>query len=75
MKEANNTRTDAANRTNHQTNIMMTQQTQKIEEVGVFQRLDSKPRIWRGQMVIEVGDGSALAQMEPVLDVDVECEP
>jgi DNA replication protein DnaC len=27
MKEANNTRTDATNRTNHQTNIMMTQQT------------------------------------------------
>ena len=29
----------------------------------------------RGQMVLEIGHGSGLSQVEPALDVDVEREP
>ena len=47
-------------------------EAEKVEQVRVFERLLRQRRIGRRQARFEVGDGRALAQVQPVADVQVQ---
>lgn len=48
---------------------------EKVEEVGVLQGFDGELGVRRGEVAVEVGDGDALAQVELVLDVNIQRGP
>jgi hypothetical protein len=50
-------------------------EAEKVEEVGVLQGFDGELSVWRGEAAVEVGDGDALAQVELVLDLNIQRGP
>jgi hypothetical protein len=50
-------------------------EAEKLEHVGVLQGLDGELGVRRGEVAVEVGDRGAMAQVELVLDVNIQRGP